>query len=44
MLIEVVCHEMRVFLRDAEAKCFHVADVCGVAKEGVSDDAGALAG
>lgn len=44
MLIEVVCHEMRVFLRDAEAKCFHVANVCGVAKEGVSDGAGALAG
>lgn len=44
MLIEVVYHEMRVFLRDAEAECFHVADVCGVAKEGVSDGAGALAG
>ena len=44
MLIEVVCHEMRVLLRDAEAECFHVANVCGVAKEGVSDGAGALAG
>ena len=44
MLIEVVCHEMRVFFRDAEAECFHVANVCGVAKKGVSDGAGALAG
>ena len=44
VLIEVVCHEMRVLLRDTETECFHIANVCGVAKEGVSDGAGALAG